>query len=106
MKNVLNQSLCHRQLGRESEGQLCSLWHAKHGVVERALVVLAFALLPKDEIEVAFQVRQHQALTILDAISIEDQCLHCIEALLIQHLLLVLVASHRVLRGLHVDLAR
>ena len=97
---------CVRQLGRETEGHFRSLWHAKHGVVERALVVLAFALLPKDEIEVALQVCQHQALTILDAIGIEDQCLHCIEALLVQHLLLVLVASHRILCSLHVDLAR
>ena len=61
-----------------------SLLHGEHGVVEVAIVVVALAALPEDELEVVLEVVQHQTLSVLDAVCVEKKALHCIKALFIK----------------------
>ena len=61
-------------------------------MIEIAPVVFVFAALPKHEVQIVLEIVQHQTLSVLDSVCVEDKAFDCIESFLVENFILVLIA--------------
>ncbi len=67
--------------------------HAKHSLIQSALIIFIQALLVKDEFQVIDIVIDHESLSILDAISVIKEGLNKDEAFLVPVIVIVAICA-------------